>query len=83
MIRTLVFYSSIFEPKLVLSSITKKGEIESASRPLNDFGVFWQSQFRDIMLSIKCVQEQNDKFKKKMKERSPISFHVWWNLSEF
>ena len=29
-----VFYSSLCEPKLVLSSITKKGEIESASRPL-------------------------------------------------
>ena len=51
------FYSSLYEPKLVLSSITKKGEIESASRPLIDFGDFWQSQFGDMMLWRKCVQE--------------------------
>jgi hypothetical protein len=38
LITILVFYFSLYEPKLVLSSITKKGEIESASRPLNDFG---------------------------------------------
>ena len=56
---------------MVLSTITKKWEIESASRPLNDFGDFRQSQFGDMMLSRKYVQEYNEKIKEKMKRRSP------------
>ena len=56
---------------------------ESASRPLIDFGDFWQSQFRDMMLWRKCVQEKYEKFKKKMKGRSPISKLVWWIQSRF
>ena len=51
------FYSSLYEPKLVLSSITKKGEIESASRPLNWFWWFLTITIWDMMLSIRCVQE--------------------------
>ena len=50
-------YSSLYEPKLVLSSITKKGEIESASTPLNWFWWFLTITIWDMMLSIRCVQE--------------------------
>ena len=51
------FYSSLYEPKLILSSITKRGEIESTSRPLNWFWWFLTITIWDMMLSIRCVQE--------------------------
>ena len=51
------FYSFLYEPKLVLSSIPKKGEIESASRPLNWFWWFLTITIWDMMFSIRCMQE--------------------------
>ena len=41
----------------LLSGVFVVVEFESASRLLNNFGDFCQSQFADIMLSKKCVQE--------------------------
>jgi hypothetical protein len=39
----------------VLSSITKKGEIKSASRPLVDFGVLNDNLIKGLMSFVKCM----------------------------
>jgi hypothetical protein len=38
-----------------LSSITKKGEIESASRPLVDFGVLNDNLIKGLISCVKCI----------------------------
>jgi hypothetical protein len=38
-----------------LSSITKKGEIESGSRPLVDFGVLNDNLIKGPVLCVKCI----------------------------
>jgi hypothetical protein len=38
-----------------LSSITKKGEIESASRPLMDFGVLNDNLIKGLISCVKCI----------------------------
>jgi hypothetical protein len=47
-------YSIFFETfNQGLSSITKKGEIESASRPLEDFGVLNNNLIKCLISSVK------------------------------
>jgi hypothetical protein len=41
--------------QMVLSSITKKGEIESASRPLINFGDYDINNLDGLMLSMRCL----------------------------
>ena len=53
----LYFIPPFFSLNWYCQQSPKRGEIESASRPLINFGDFWQSQFRDMMLSRKCMQE--------------------------
>jgi hypothetical protein len=38
-----------------LSSIIKKGEIESESRPLVDFGVLNDNLIKGLILCVKCL----------------------------
>jgi hypothetical protein len=38
-----------------LSSITKKGEIESASRPLVDFGLLNDNLVKGLTSCVKCI----------------------------
>ncbi len=41
---------------IVLSSITKKGEIESASRPLVNFGVLNDNLIKGLISCVKCIR---------------------------
>jgi hypothetical protein len=65
------------ESKLVLSSITKKGEIESASRPLIDFGDSWQSQFGIWCFdAVVCRNKMKDL--RRRRKGGPQFKYVWW-----
>jgi hypothetical protein len=44
----------IYEALIVLSSITKKGEIESASRPLSGFWCVIDKTIKELMTFAKC-----------------------------
>jgi hypothetical protein len=47
----------IYEALIVLSSITKKGEIESASRPPSGFWCFNDKMIKELMTFAKCKTE--------------------------
>jgi hypothetical protein len=48
----------IYEALIVLSSITKKGEIESASRPPSGFWCFNSQMIKELMTFAKCETEK-------------------------
>jgi hypothetical protein len=48
----------IYEALIILSSITKKGEIESASRPLSGFRCLNDKTIKELMTFAKCEIEK-------------------------